>query len=63
MWGGSKRRPSDPSSGLKGKYKSNSSLGRDTPPIIKVGTATYPDEALSKKDLFQKAKERLRGEK
>jgi GGDEF domain-containing protein len=37
--------------------------GREDPPMIKVGTATYPDEALSKKDLFWKAKERLGGEK
>jgi signal transduction histidine kinase/GGDEF domain-containing protein len=48
---------------IEGEIQKQFILGRDTPPIIKVGTATYPDEALSKKDLFQKAKERLRGEK
>jgi signal transduction histidine kinase len=32
----------------------------DIKPVIKVGTATYPDEALSKRELFGKAKERLR---
>ena len=29
--------------------------------IIKVGMATYPEEAFSKRDLFRKARERLRG--
>jgi len=28
---------------------------------IKVGTATYPEEALTKTELFRKAKERLGG--
>jgi len=28
---------------------------------IKIGFATYPDEALSKRELFRKSKERLRG--
>jgi hypothetical protein len=34
--------------------------GWDLKPVIKVGTATYPDEALTKRELFGKAKERLR---
>lgn len=34
--------------------------GGDLAPVIKVGTATYPDEALSKRDFFRKAKESLR---
>jgi hypothetical protein len=29
--------------------------------VIKVGTATYPEEALSKAELFRLAKERLGG--
>jgi signal transduction histidine kinase len=33
----------------------------DTPMKIKVGTATYPYDALSKGELFRKAKERLGG--
>jgi hypothetical protein len=33
--------------------------GRGT--VIKVGTATYPEEALSKAELFRLAKERLGG--
>jgi GGDEF domain-containing protein len=32
-----------------------------TPVIMKVGTATYPEEALSKAELFRLAKERLEG--
>ena len=35
--------------------------GFDPPPIIKVGAATYPEEALSEKELFKMAQERLRG--
>ena len=35
--------------------------GKVNPPIIKVGVATYPEEALSKRDLFRKAKDQLRG--
>jgi len=35
--------------------------GQETPVMIKVGTATYPEEALSKAELFRLAKERLGG--
>ena len=35
--------------------------GKDISFIIKVGMATYPEEALSKRELFRKAKEYLRG--
>jgi GGDEF domain-containing protein len=35
--------------------------GQVKPVILKVGTATYPDEALSKAELFRLAKERLGG--
>jgi signal transduction histidine kinase len=35
--------------------------GRGGPLLIKVGTATYPEEALSKAELFRLAKERLGG--
>jgi GGDEF domain-containing protein len=35
--------------------------GQVKPLILKVGTATYPDEALSKAELFRLAKERLGG--
>jgi len=33
----------------------------DPPPVIKMGAATYPEEALSEKELFTTAQERLRG--
>ncbi|HYA11876.1 MAG TPA: ATP-binding protein [Thermodesulfovibrionales bacterium] len=35
--------------------------GQDISLITKVGMATYPEEALSKRELFRKAKEYLRG--
>ena len=35
--------------------------GQGTPVLVKVGTATYPEEALSKAELFRLAKERLGG--
>ncbi len=34
--------------------------GWDYPPMIKVGTATYPEEATSKRQLFRIVKEQLR---
>src|SRR4030043_890530 len=34
--------------------------GVDGPLTIKIGVATFPEEALSKKELFRKAKEQLR---
>ncbi len=36
-------------------------VGLDRPLPIRVGRATYPDEALSKRELFGKAKANLRG--
>jgi signal transduction histidine kinase len=35
--------------------------GKAKPPTIKLGVATYPEEALSKRELFRKAKDQLRG--
>ncbi len=35
--------------------------GRDSSPAMKMGMATYPDEALSKRELFRTAKKRMRG--
>jgi two-component sensor histidine kinase len=35
--------------------------GRDHPPVIKVGTATYPEEAFSKREIFRKARQQIRG--
>jgi len=37
------------------------SKGLTRPILIRIGRATYPDEALSKRELFGKAKENLRG--
>jgi signal transduction histidine kinase/GGDEF domain-containing protein len=31
------------------------------PPTIKLGVATYPEEALSKRELFRRAKDQMRG--
>jgi GGDEF domain-containing protein len=36
--------------------------GPDGPCTIKIGVATFPEEALSKRELFRKAKEQLRRE-
>lgn len=33
----------------------------DPPPVLKIGAATYPEEALSEKELFRIAQERSRG--
>jgi signal transduction histidine kinase/GGDEF domain-containing protein len=35
--------------------------GKVKPPTIKLGVATYPEEALSKRELFRKAKDQLGG--
>ncbi len=47
---------------LEGAIQKQFLAGRETPLMIPVGTATYPDDGLSQKDLFRKAKDRL-GEK
>jgi signal transduction histidine kinase/GGDEF domain-containing protein len=39
----------------------NPTISWDSPPVIKVGMATYPEEAISKRELFRIAKERLGG--
>ena len=45
---------------IEGEIEKNLMQGWDLKPVIKVGTATYPEEALTKRELFGKAKERLR---
>jgi signal transduction histidine kinase len=45
---------------IEGEIERKSRQGWDVKPVVKMGTATYPDEALSKRELFAKAKERLR---
>jgi signal transduction histidine kinase/GGDEF domain-containing protein len=46
---------------IEEEFRKNPMEGLDTPLEIKAGSATYPDEALSKRELFRKAKEHLRG--
>ena len=48
---------------IEESLKKNPVKDRDKPLMIKVGTATYPEEALSKREFFRKAKEDLRGSK
>jgi len=42
--------------------RKNPIKGSDGPWTIKIGVATYPEEVLSKRELFRKAKEQLRRE-
>jgi len=46
---------------IEGEIQKCAMNWKERSPIIKVGMATYPAEALSKRDLFRKAKERLGG--
>jgi GGDEF domain-containing protein len=48
---------------IEEKFKKNPLDGLSIPPVIKIGAATYPDETLSKRDLFRKAKKGLRDKK
>jgi hypothetical protein len=45
---------------MEENFKKNPPLGQSLPPVLKIGAATYPDEASSKKELFRKAKIDLR---
>ena len=46
---------------IEGEIQKHCIKGRDNPPVIKLGVATYPEEALSKRELFRRAKGQLRG--
>jgi len=46
---------------IEEEIQKNSIHDWNPPPLIKVGAATYPEEALSKRELFRRAKEHLRG--
>ena len=46
---------------IEEEFRQHPLQGSDQPLRIKIGLATYPDEALSKRELFRKAKENLRG--
>ena len=46
---------------IEGEIQKHFMKGYDQPPVIKVGTATYPEEAITKRELFRRAKTQLRG--
>jgi len=46
---------------LEQAIQNNPDVSLDSPPVIKMGVATYPEEADSKRELFRIAKERLGG--
>jgi signal transduction histidine kinase len=46
---------------IEGEIQKHFMEGGDQSPVIKVGAATYPEEALTKRELFRKAKTQLRG--
>jgi hypothetical protein len=43
------------------KALKNLTKSLEPPPVFKMGAATYPEEAVSAKELFRIAQERLRG--
>ena len=45
---------------IEGEIQKHFIKDRDNPPVIKLGVATYPEEAISKRNLFRRAKEKLR---
>lgn len=46
---------------LEQAIQNNPDVSLDSPPVIKMGMATYPEEADSKRELFRIAKDRLGG--
>jgi two-component sensor histidine kinase/GGDEF domain-containing protein len=48
---------------IEENLRKNPPAGLLLPPVLKIGAATYPDEALSKRELFRKAKNDLRNQK
>jgi hypothetical protein len=46
---------------IEGEIQKHFMEGGDQSLVIKVGAATYPDEALTKRELFRRAKAQLRG--
>jgi signal transduction histidine kinase len=45
---------------IEGEIQKHFIKDSDNPPVIKLGVATYPEEAISKRNLFRRAKEKLR---
>lgn len=46
---------------IEGEIQKHFMEDRDQPLVIKVGAATYPEEAITKRELFRRAKTQLRG--
>jgi signal transduction histidine kinase/GGDEF domain-containing protein len=46
---------------MEGEIQKDFMEGTDRPLVIKVGAATYPEEAITKRELFRRAKTQLRG--
>jgi GGDEF domain-containing protein len=46
---------------IEGEIQKHFTEGWDHPLVIKVGAATYPEEAITKRELFRRARTRLRG--
>jgi GGDEF domain-containing protein len=46
---------------IEGEIQKHFMEGHDRPLTIKVGGATYPEEAITKRELFRRAKTQLRG--
>jgi hypothetical protein len=46
---------------IEGEIQKHLMQGTDRSLVIKVGAATYPEEAITKRELFRRAKTQLRG--
>jgi GGDEF domain-containing protein len=46
---------------IKGEIQKHFMEAGDPSPVVKVGVATYPEEAITKRELFRRAKTQLRG--
>jgi GGDEF domain-containing protein len=46
---------------IEGEIQKHLMEGYGRPLVIKVGAATYPEEAITKRELFRRAKTQLRG--
>jgi GGDEF domain-containing protein len=46
---------------IEGEIQKHFTEGQDRSLVVKVGAATYPEEAFSKRELFRRARQQLRG--
>jgi signal transduction histidine kinase/GGDEF domain-containing protein len=46
---------------IKGEIQKHFMEAGDPSPVVKVGAATYPEDAITKRELFRRAKTQLRG--